>query len=100
MAVGRRQAWLFVTFGSPLPERAEPTLWIDTTFRVGDEEAAAISHGALTRLEPLVTAYVTDVALDGETLRLEFDTGFTLSVANEADARDSGVWWISRDPTV
>ena len=43
----------------------------------------AISDGALSRLEPLVAAYVTEVALERETLRLAFDPGITLRVANE-----------------
>jgi hypothetical protein len=36
LAVGRRQAWLFVTFASPMAERYERTLWIDTDFIVTD----------------------------------------------------------------
>ena len=98
LAVVRRQAWLFVTFGSPPPERAERTLWIDTTFRVGEAEEVASSEGGLADLEPLVTAYVTNVVPGREDLRVDFDTGTTLQIANEPDARDSGAWWISPRP--
>ena len=36
LAVGRRQAWPFVTFAAPTDEHGERTLWIDTDFAVAD----------------------------------------------------------------
>jgi hypothetical protein len=100
VAVGRRQAWLFVTFAAPSSERTERTLWIDTTFRVrlatgGETVGVPVSGTGLADLEPLVTAFVEDVVLDKDRLALRFDNGSTLQVENAPEAAESSMWWLS-----
>jgi len=100
LAVGRRQAWLFLTFGSPDTDRTERTIWIDTDFTVTDSNGHSRrgrSDGdgtPLALLEPLATLYVEEVELGEDDLRLRFDDGSTLTVANRPNARDSQGWWV------
>jgi hypothetical protein len=92
LTVGRRQAWLFVSFGAPTAERQERTLWIDNPWRI---EPGGSDHATLADLEPLVTLYVEEVDLGTEELSIRFDNGRRLVVANAPADRDSDGWWLS-----
>ena len=92
LTVGRRQAWLFVTFGAPTAERVERTLWIDNPWRV---EPGGSDQATLANLEPLVTLYVENVELGTDELSIRFDDGRRLVVANVPTHRDSDGWWLS-----
>jgi hypothetical protein len=100
LAVGRRQAWLFVTFGSPSADCDERTIWIDTDFVLTDPSGEvngsqnALVSAPLGALEPLVLRIVEDVAAEAERLALRFDDGSVLSISNVPNARDSQGWWL------
>jgi hypothetical protein len=89
--VGRRQAWLFVTFAAPTAERDERTLWIDNAWRI---EPVGSDQATLADLEPLVTLYVEEVDVGTEELSIKFDDGRRLVVANAPADRDSQGWWL------
>jgi hypothetical protein len=99
LAVGLRQAWPFVTFGAPIDERDERTLWIDTDFSVTDESGSKVTGSPLTRLERLILLIVRDVALGRDDLVLRFDDGSSLAISNAPNASDSNSWWISASST-
>jgi len=91
LAVGRRQAWLFVTFGAPDAERQERTLWIDNPWRV---EPVVSDHATLANLEPLVMLVVQAVDVGTEELSIKFDDGRRLVVASAPADQDSEGWWL------
>jgi hypothetical protein len=93
LAVGRRQAWLFVTFGAPTTDREERTLWIDNPWRV-ESLRGADAQGTLANLEQLVTLYVETVEQGPDELSIRFDDGSRLLVVNEPAHRDSDGWWL------
>jgi hypothetical protein len=95
LAVGRRQASLFITFADATRDRVERTLWIDTAFRIGEVELSPLIN-ALAQLELLVTAHVTEARVDDDGLHLRFDIAPAVEVSNEADHPESGVWWLRR----
>jgi hypothetical protein len=91
LTVGRRQAWLFVTFGAPTEARDERTLWIDNPWRI---EPGGSGQATLADLEPLVTLYVDEVDLGTEELSIRFDDGRRLVIVNAPAERDSDGWWL------
>jgi hypothetical protein len=94
LAVGRRQAWLFVAFGAPTTDRQERTLWIDNPWRIVSSRGAD-AEGTLADLEQLVTLYVENVEQGADELSIGFDNGSRLLVVNEPARRDSDGWWLS-----
>jgi hypothetical protein len=94
LAVGRRQAWLFVTFGAPTADRAERTLWIDNSWRLESSRGAG-GGATLSDLERLVTLYVEAVEQEADELSIRFEDGSRLLVANEPADPDSDGWWVS-----
>jgi hypothetical protein len=94
LAIGRRQAWLFVTFGAPTTDREERTLWIDNPWRIVSSRGAD-AEGTLADLEQLVTLYVANVDQGADELSIGFDNGSRLLVVNEPVRRDSDGWWLS-----
>jgi hypothetical protein len=92
LTVGRRQAWLFVTFASPTTERAERTLWIDNPWRI---EPGGSDQATLADLEALVTLYVEEVDLGTEELSIRFGDGRRLVVVTAPADRDSDGWWLT-----
>ena len=92
LTVGRRQAWLFVTFGAPTAEGEERTLWIDNPWHI---EPGGSDQATLADLEPLVSLYVKEVDLGREELSIQFDDGRRLVVTNTPANRDSDGWWLT-----
>ena len=91
LAVGRRQAWLFVTFAAPTPDRQEQTLWIDNPWRVEPRRVAG--EAGLAELDRLVLLFVRSIAQRAGELTIEFEDGPKLSVTSEPADRDSDGWW-------
>jgi hypothetical protein len=96
LVVGQQQAWPFVTFAGPPPERSQRTLWIDTDFAVTDGDGRELAGPALARLEPLIVLFVSEVTAGDDELVIAFDDGSSLSVSNAPNAPESQGWWIGR----
>ncbi|MEJ7786518.1 MAG: hypothetical protein WKF96_17080 [Solirubrobacteraceae bacterium] len=98
--VGVRQAWPFLTFAWP-DRDAECRLYIDTTFRVDDQDLADGDPGrAVSALLALSNEYVTEVVVGDNaelTLRFESSPRLVLVVAGtSADFTTGAIWWLGR----
>jgi hypothetical protein len=91
IAVGRRQAWLFVTFAAPSPKRQERTLWIDNPWRIDGDQPSG--EPTLADLERLVALLVEAVEERARELSIRFDDGLLLTIATEPADPDSDGWW-------
>lgn len=95
LEVGLRQAWPFITFGAPTPEREERRLFIDADFSMTAASGESVEGTALVRLEPLTLRIVEEIQLAAELLTLRFDDGVVLTVSSLANPDTVGPpWWI------
>ncbi len=95
LEVGIRQAWPFLTLGSPLPKRGERRLYIDTAFRVGDSADMVSGAAALSQLGHLCLLTITNVSSLNDGLTITFDNGITLQISGEPSAWTThDCWWL------
>lgn len=82
LEVGVRQAWPFITFGAPTPERKEHRLFLDPEFSLVDADGTPIDGSALSRLEGLLRQVLVEVRLERRVARLRFDNRVVLAVSD------------------